>query len=174
MTQLTQDQIKSLSAVELLDLDMDMIPDAPDFVNPQTGIYLCDMKLSQGTYDSKVYKDGQPTGEVVEDVKLTSILTIKEVLDVAEADLDGDALPNAGDMFTVRYFGRSGMQSAKTELAELGAALNVKKLSVLAETLRNNPAEVVIALRRTKREKDGQTYLGVKVLSLTLNTPAAQ
>ena len=86
---LTQDQLAALESIDLLDLAIDEIPESPDFVNPPTGIYHCEMGLKQGTYTAKVYKDGKVVeGETKDELKLNvnfKILTVLEVEEIGRA-----------------------------------------------------------------------------------------
>lgn len=170
-TTLTNDQLKALETADLLDIEFDEIPDAPDFVNPPEGIYLVDLKISQGDYERKVYDNGEPTGETVDDFRFSVNCVIKDILDVQESALDdGESLPNIGDRFSNSYFGKQGLQGLVGDTRELAAALGVTKPRALLETLSENPVEAIVALKRTRRKgKDGQVFLGVKFESIQQN-----
>lgn len=169
---LTLDQVRNLETIDLLDLDMDMIPENPGFINPPKGIYLAELKLSSGTYDKKVYKDGQPTGDTVEEFKFSANFVIKNLLDVQEADLDkgtGEELPRIEDRFSKGYFGKAGIQDLVHDFSAVGKHLQVGTARALLETLTTNPIEVIVAVERTRRTVDGKLFLGVKLVQVEPN-----
>lgn len=171
VTKLTEAQLKNLTTVDLLDLDMEEIPDAPEFCNPPTGIYLVDLKLSQAEYERKVYANGTATGETEPDLKFNVNCVIKDLLDVQEKDLDnGEELPRAADRFSNGYFGKTGAQGLVGDMRNVAKHLGITKFQALLETLSKSPIECVVAVERTRRkDKEGNTFLGVKFKDIQVN-----
>lgn len=169
VTQLTVDQLKSLEAIDLLDIAIDEVPETPDFINPPTGIYHVKFGMKLGTYDAKVYVDGkQVEGETKEEIKISANCEIVAVLDVAEKALDADEdAPRVGDMFSASYFGKRGVQDCVNDFKKIAAQIGAKTGKELLDAFSNgSKVEAVVAVQRTKRKgNDGTIYFGVKFVS---------
>ena len=166
---LTQDQLAALESIDLLDLAIEEIPESPDFVNPPTGIYHCEMGLKQGTYSAKVYKDGKLVeGETKDELKLNVNFKILTVLEVADADLATDEeAPRPEDMFGNGYFGKRGVQDCVNDLSKVAKHLGATTGRALLEAFASGArVPVVVAVERTRRKSNDTVYLGIKIKSL--------
>lgn len=179
VNKMTAEEIKNLTAMDLLDLEMDMVPESPDYINPPSGIYLASLGIKQGTYDKKVYgEDKKPTGETVEEIKVSSNFKVKQVLEVLNgAKLEGEDDPRVEDMFGVSFFGKTGIQDFVNTFSgmakELTGLPNPTARQLLEQFANDAKVDVLITVERKSRKKDGETYYNTSIVDVSL-APAAQ
>lgn len=171
-SKLTLDQITELSTLDLLDLEMEAIPEAPGYINPPTGIYSVELKISQSTYEKKVYKDGVDTGAREDDFRFNVNCQIVDNLDVKDTDLrDGEELPKAQDRFSVSFFGKTGLQNMANLMGKVGKTLQVKTARELLEVLSKDSIPAIVAVERTfRKNKDtGESFANTNLKDIIPN-----
>lgn len=174
VNKLSAEEIKNLSAMDLLDMEMDIVPESPDFINPPSGIYLASVGIKQGTYDKKVYGDDRkPTGETVEELKISTNFKMKQVLEVLNgAKLEGEDDPRPEDMFGVSFFGKLGVQDFANTFAKVAKDLtgvpNPTARQLLEQFSNDAKVDVMVTVERKSRKKDGETFYNTEIVDIVI------
>lgn len=167
---LTEAELKNLESIDLLDIEMESIPDAPEFRAVPTGIYSVELMIKSASYDRKLYDEkGVETGETIEDIRIGVNAKLVEVLELSS---DTDNEPNAGDMFGSSYFGKRGVQQVSGLLKEVAKHLGVKTVGAVLESFASGvamPCVVAVTHRSSVSKKDGKTYENNDYVSIEPN-----
>lgn len=170
---LTEAELKNLQSVDLLDIEMESIPDAPEFRAVPSGIYAVDLYIKSASYERKLYDDkGEATGEVTEDIRISINSKLSQVLELSNP---AEEEPNVGDMFGASYFGKRGIQQASGLLPKIAKHLGVTTVGAVLENFANGvsmPCVVAVTYKTSVSKKDGNTYENNEYVSIEPNTQA--
>lgn len=152
-----QSQLDQLDELDLLDVDMDKVDDAPGFVNPLSGVYLAELRVTKKDFKRNIWKDGKKTDETEDAIRLAANFKVVATID-CQIPESGEvpepfSVPKQDDRFSKLYSNRRAYQQANKELLPVAVALGVNKLSEVLQTFMQDDDYTMLVLVTVKSRK---------------------
>jgi hypothetical protein len=148
-----------LSIDDLMNMSVDSVEAAPDFLTPPTGDYLLGVKSAAvEKYRTKKMQDGEP-----DKTRIKIIYTIQEVKQLADAN---ELIPPTGSMFSETFQGsQAGLEYWKKRAIEILGVVAGSTVKEINDELAAGGYTFVarVTLKKTTDKESGDTYENVNL-----------